>query len=375
MLPNRSPSRLLPALLLVALALAGCSDPEPPLTKQRVFPIKLMTLAADRGGLLQRYPARVEASERSNLAFRVAGELRELEVQPGQRVEAGQLIARLDDRDANSQLSDARSSFDLAQATYQRMEYSVERGAISRARFDEAKAAFLSAKAQYEQARDRLGYTELKAPYAGVIAQVPVDNFQVVGAQETIAVLQKPGQIDVGFSLPEQQVRRISREQAEASRTSEEPVAWVRFGADETRYPARYKEHDTSTREGSLSYEVALTLPEPEGITVLSGMSATVLLDIHRLTGGGADQWRVPVSAVVTRDDAPDQAVVWRYVAPAEGDDTGRVEAVPVEAGAVTDGGMLVAGELAAGDRLVAAGAHRMNAERRVTPWIKEEGL
>ncbi|MFP3427981.1 biotin/lipoyl-binding protein, partial [Pseudoalteromonas sp. SIMBA_162] len=78
------------------------------------------------------------------LSFRIGGELRELEVQAGQEVEKGELIARLDDRDARSELKNARSSFNLAQATYKRMKYSVEKGAISRARFDEAQAEFQS---------------------------------------------------------------------------------------------------------------------------------------------------------------------------------------------------------------------------------------
>lgn len=374
-------ARRLALLLSLSLTLVGCDEAPAPLTKQQVHPVKLVTLAEDQGGMLKRYPAVVQASERSDLAFRIGGELEALLVQPGERVSKGQPIAHLDDQDASSNLASAQSSFDLAKATFERMRYSVERGAISQARFDEARAEFLSAQASLEQARDRLDHTKLNAPFAGVIANVPVENFQVVSAQQTIATLHKPGRIDVRFQLPEQQVRRISREAAEASQESATPVAWVRFGADEARYPARYKEHDTSVSQGSLSYEVTLTLPEPDDLTVLSGMSATVILDMARLTGGVSDHWRVPVSAVVTRDSAPNQPVVWRYVPDAEsaasesGGERGRVEAVPVETGTLTEAGLLVRGPLAAGDRLVAAGAQRMDAERQVRPWVQEEGL
>ncbi|WP_458525590.1 efflux RND transporter periplasmic adaptor subunit [Onishia taeanensis] len=373
--------RCLALLVPLSLALAGCDEGPAPLSKQQVHPVKLVTLAEDRGGMLKRYPAVVQASERSDLAFRIGGELEALLVQSGERVSEGQPIARLDDRDASSQLASARSSFDLAKATFERMRYSVERGAISRARFDEARAEFLSAEASLAQARDRLDHTELAAPFAGVIAKVPVENFQVVSAQQTIATLHKPGRIDVRFQLPEQQVRRISREAAEAGQESPTPVAWVRFGADEARYPARYKEHDTSVSEGSLSYGVTLALPEPDDLTVLSGMSATVVLDMARLTGAADDHWRVPVGAVVTRDSAPDRPVVWRYVPDAEGEasegggERGRVEAVPVATGTLTEAGLLVRGPLAAGDRLVAAGAQQMSSERRVRPWVQEEGL
>ncbi|MAR72689.1 MULTISPECIES: efflux RND transporter periplasmic adaptor subunit [Halomonas] len=366
------------SLLAVVALVAGCESDQPPLSQQQVHPVKLVSLDAGRQGMLMRYPGQVQASERSELSFRVGGELRELAVQPGDEVEAGDLIARLDDRDAKSQLANARSSYNLAEATYERMRISLERGAISRSRFDEARAEFLSAQAQLKQAQDQLSYTELSAPFSGVIASVPVDNYQVVGAQQTIAELQQPGSIDVTFQLPEQQVRRINDERAQAVQDGEDAVVWVTFAENQQqRYPARYKEHDSSVSQGSLSYEVTLTLPEPDDITVLSGMSATVLLDMSALTGDSQDPWRVPVAAVATRESQPDQAVVWRFVPDDESraDGPGRVEAVPVVPGRITTQGMLIEGELEAGDRLVAAGAERMQEGRRVRPWIKEEGL
>lgn len=372
--------------LFLAGGLAACSEPEAPLSRQLVYPVKLIALSDEGGGVIQRYPGVVEASERSNLSFRIGGELRTLSVQAGQDVEKGELIALLDDRDANSELNNARSSFNLAQATYKRMKYSVDKGAISRARFDEAKAEFQSAQAQFSRAQDQLSYTKLKAPYAGVIARVPVDNYQVVAAQETIAVLQQPGQIDVTFNMPERQVRGINRERAAAGRRGDEALAWVHFGSGKQRYPARYKEHDASASEGSLSYQVTLTLPEPQNITVLSGMSATVELDMQQLTGAVKGQWRVPMEAVVMRDSAPDQAVVWRYVpkvsdsaSATDGgqsdDEQGTVEIIKVKVLQATGKGMVISGELSAGDRLVTAGASRMTAGERVRPWVKEAGL
>ena len=160
--------------------LQGCSEGDPPLAKQVTRPVKLLTLDEMGNRSLTRYPGVVEASERTDLAFRIGGELKELNVQAGQAVTSGERIALLDDRDARNALSNAQSSYDLALATYRRMQISLEKGAISRAAFDEARAAFLSAQAQFDLAKDQLGYTELKAPFDGVIASVPVDNFQVV---------------------------------------------------------------------------------------------------------------------------------------------------------------------------------------------------
>ncbi|MBN8411691.1 efflux RND transporter periplasmic adaptor subunit [Halomonas cupida] len=353
--------------------LHGCSEETPALTKQVTRPVKLLTLDEIGNSSMSAYPGVVEASERTDLSFRVGGELKELNVQAGQVVSSGERVALLDDRDARNALSNAQSSYDLAQATYHRMQVSVEKGAISRAAFDEARAAFLSAQAQFDLAKDQLDYTELKAPFDGVIASVPVDNFQVIAPQQTIAVLQQPGNIDVTFELPEQQVRRLNRERIRDIQSRDASLAWVRLGDDPRRFPARYKEHDSRASSGTLSYEVKLTLPTPDDVNVLAGMSAVVEIDINALTGDSEGLWRVPLGTVVTLEDAPDNTVVWRYVADDETE--GHVEAVAVEVHTTNDDGVFIAGDLQPGDQLVTAGAHLMRDKLTVTPWVQEAGL
>ena len=374
------PLRGLQALaMLSSLLVMGCSAEAPPLTQQTVYPVKLMTLEQAQSGTLNQYPGRVSASDHSELSFRVGGELTELAVKAGDTVEKGEVVARLDDRDARTRLENARSNFNLAQATFERMRISLERQAISQARFDEAEAEYLSARAQLASAEDQLSYTVLKAPFDGVISRVPVDVFQVVSAQQAIAELQRPGSIDVSFQMPEQQVRRLQPQRSRNVRANGNTIAWVQFPElPDKRYAASYKEHDSNASQGSLSYEVTVTLPEPEDITVLSGMSATVLLDYGTLAGESAPSWLIPTAALVTPDAEPGTSVVWRYVAAADGengDNTGSVEPVDVEPGKKMHDGVLVRGELSPGDRIVVAGAHRMKRDRSVRPWEKEGGL
>jgi len=358
--------------------LAGCSAEAPPLTKQTIHPVKLVTLDTKRVSGLKQYPGQVAASEHSELSFRVGGELVRLNVKAGDSVEKGEVVARLDERDAQAQLENAQSSFNLAEATYERMRISLERNAISRARFDEAEAQFLSAKAQLSRAQDQLSYTKLKAPFSGVISRVPAEVFQVVGAQQPIVELQRPGSIDVTFQMPEQDIRQVRPDRAQSARESAEPLAWVTFAErPDHRYEASYKEHDSSAAKGSLSYEVTVTLPAPEDTTILSGMSASVLLDFNTLTGGDDASWLVPAGAISAAGSNPDKAVVWRYVSNTDegSEEIGQVEPVVVIPGAKTSAGVLLKGDLQAGDRIVTAGSHLMSEGRQVRPWVKEGGL
>ena len=354
---------LLALLLVTGNAYAERQDEPPP------RPVKLMTLEASAAGLQRQFPARVAATTRSNLSFRMPGELLELNVSPGQRVTQGTLIARIDDRNVRSELDSARSRLELARATHERMRYTLERGAISQARFDESEAELRAARATFEQAEEQLEHTQLRAPYDGVIAQVPVDNRQIVQVQETVAVIQQPGQLDVVFHLPQQIVQQIPRSDDESP--LEKDIRFdVRFGNSEKSYPAELASYTTQASAQSLAYEVTLRLPQPDDITLLDGMSATVQLDLGQLLPASeAPVWHIPSDAISYRGENPDQAVVWRFQAP------DRLEAVPVEVGRLTSKGLEIRGALTTGDRLVAAGAHRIRSDMRVMPWEKEQGL
>lgn len=358
--------RFLP-VTLVLLLLMGCEQPQAQSTEV-VRPVKLMTVQSANASALRQFPARVEASTRSNLSFRMAGELLELSVSPGQQVSEGELIARIDDRNAQSALDSARSRLELAEAMLERMRYTLERGAVSQSQFDEAESEWRAARANFEQAQEQVTHTQLRAPYDGVIAQVPVDNRQIVQVQETVAVIQQPGQLDVVFHLPEQIVQRMPR--SNGTPFGNELAYEVRFGNSDKPYLAQLASYTTQASAQSLAYEVTLTFPQPDDITLLDGMSASVRLDLSELQSAHATPvWHLPPEAVSYAGNDPDQAQVWRFIEPES------VEAVPVNVGTLTSNGLEVSGELAAGDRIVAAGAHRLTAETQVTPWEKEQGL
>jgi RND family efflux transporter MFP subunit len=362
--------------ILIALiaGLAGCSEDK--LAGDMSLPATPVTLytIVETEQSMERYPGKIEASLYSALSFRINGKLEEILVKPGDEVSTGQLIARLDDRDAQSNLEDVQSQYNVAAAMYERMRIAVERGAISRARFDEAEASYHSAKAALTRAKDQLSYTELIAPFAGIIATVPVENYQVITPKQTIAKLQKPGQIDVVFQLPEQKIRVIERPKAQPDTLEE--LAWVTFpDMPDKRYRAQYKDHESVAKQGSLSYEVTLTLPAPEEINLLDGMSATVLLDMAKILGRIESTWRLPYTAIVTQDGERSRTIVWRFKADTTNAKEGEIEAVPVTIRRSVSGGVIVEGNLALGDQIIAAGATLLSPDQRVQAWVKEGGL
>jgi len=358
--------RVLP-ITLVMLALLGC-DQQQESPELSALPVKLMTLEEPNRSTIRQFPAHVEATVRSNLSFRMSGELLELNAIPGQQVSKGEVIARIDDRTALSELDSARSRLEFAEAMLKRMRYTYENGAASKSEFDESESEWRAARAVFDQAEEKLTHTQLRAPYDGVIAQVPVDNRQFVQVQQTVAVIQQPGKLDVVFYLPEQIVQRIPHTNGQIF--SDEIAYEVRFSNSDNVYFASLASYTTQANAQSLTYEIKLTLLQPDDITVLDGMSANVRLDLSMLHSDPTKpHWFLPSAAVTYSGYAANQAHVWRYTV-AE-----KIEAVPVQVGRLTAEGLEVSGDLMAGDRVVAIGAHRLKADTKVIPWIKEQGL
>ena len=105
--------------LLVPLLLTACGgEPEPP-AEPVSRPVKTLLLQAPEGAAIRNFPGRIVAANRADLSFRVPGKVTEILVNEGDKVQQGQVLARLDPKDYQVALSDRQASFDVAQANFE----------------------------------------------------------------------------------------------------------------------------------------------------------------------------------------------------------------------------------------------------------------
>ena len=361
-----SPTRL--AVLVLPLLLAACGNEQPPAAVEVVRPVKLISVADFGGSLVREFPARIQASQEAELSFRVSGELQALPVRPGQQVKQGELVARLDPADFNLRVKDRQASYDLAQAQFQRMAKLVERQLVSRAEYDQKKAQLGSAEAALKLARQELDYTQLRAPFDGVIAATYLDNFQVVQANQVVARIQAGKRLDASFQIPENLLTGVSR----GARDYRPQVRLE--GADGKLIEAQFKEFSTVPDAKTLSYQVSVSFDTPSGFTALPGMSATVIVDFAELYERREVPLLIPVEAVFSPDNsAPDSQVVWVAAADAEG--VLWVRQRPVKVGQISGDCIQVLEGLQAGEQVVAAGGRELSEGAAVKPWVRERGL
>lgn len=354
--------RILP-FFLISVLLSSCQDPQEPELVPADKLVKVITLVNEGYSQYRDFPAVVEASEEAVLAFRVAGQLNELLVLPGAEVKQGDVLAKLDPTDYQLALDSAQANYDLALSQFKRSEQLLSQQLVSRAGFDEVKSQLQLTQAALKIAQQNLAYTVLTAPFDGQVAQRFVQNFENITAQQAIVTLQKSETVDIAIQLPEDFLSHIDKN------TQYQPE--VQFEANkQTTFRAKLKEFDTEANGATKTFKVVFSMAKPEDFNVLPGMSATVKVELNKVMKTTADGWEIPSTAFFGQSDNGQQSsYVWRV------NDKNQLDKVKVTIGNITENGFTVTSGLSFGDRIVAAGVHRLNEGDTVRIWHKERGL
>ena len=136
--------------LLSFLVLAGCSEEAPPPVQDVTRPVKTMVIAGADAAGMRSFPARIEASARADLSFRIPGTVNELPVKEGDRLKTGDLVALLDPTDYQIVENEKRATFEKTKKNFQRGKQLVSTGAISESDYDRLEAEFKKARAAPE---------------------------------------------------------------------------------------------------------------------------------------------------------------------------------------------------------------------------------
>ena len=237
---------------------------EPP-----IRPIKLVTVKESTNRFPVSYPAVIEATQSSVLTFQVNGLLQELPVSEGQPVEKGELIAKLDQRDYQNNYNSAKAQYDNAESEYQRARRLAEENAISRSVLETRRSQRDITKAQFDTAKKALDDTELRAPFAGQIAQINVENFQNVNAQQAIVTLQSAGEVEAVIDVP-------ARILAYVPQINPVDTTVTLDAAPNVQIPALFKEASGQADPTTQTYRARFSFTPPGDLLILPGMTGKV---------------------------------------------------------------------------------------------------
>ena len=341
---------------VAALVVSGCAEQAVP--EQHLRPVRTMQVYSTGTERIRSFSGTARAGRESRLSFKVPGTVETLNVNVGDRVRAGQVLATLDPQDYRLQVEDGEAALARAgaearnaEANYARIRELYENNNASlndldaaRAGYESATAALESGEKRLEQAQLQLSYAELKAPVAGAIAQVPVEVNENVQSGQTVAVLTSGERPEVEIGMPEVFISRIR--EGQTVEVTFDASSGRRFGATVTEVGVA-----STGLATTFSVKVRLDREEPD---VLPGMAA----EVHfRFEGqGGRELMVVPAFAV-----GEDRDGRFVYVLEEIGNGVGRALRREVTVGALTaDGGLEISHGLVDGERVITAGVSRI---------------
>lgn len=274
------PARPLIVLGLLTL-LVGCDKPAPIAPERprvRVQQVQTAPFAA-----AVALTGDIQARVQTQLSFRVGGKIVERKVDVGDRVNARQVLARLDPKDLQTSLDSARAAVVAEQArvnqtsaAFVRQEKLLPKGYTSRSEYDSAQAALrgaqsslAAAQAQLASAREQLGYTDLVADAPGVITARQAEVGQVVQATMPVFGLARDGDRDAVFNVYEALFSQPVNDQAVVVSLLDNPAIKVTGKVREVT-PA------VSAQTGTLQVKVTLE-KLPAGMQLGSVVSAALV--------------------------------------------------------------------------------------------------
>jgi RND family efflux transporter MFP subunit len=352
------------AAVLAALLFTGCQkEPEVQTTPRPVRAMKV----GDVAGLSERWIAgRVKASQEVNLSFRVSGPLIEFPVNVGDEVQKGQLLARIDPRDyevnlrnAEGQYQKALAELEFAEAEYGRVVRIREQepAAISQSMIDQKREAMDRAQAQLvslqsalEAAEDQLEYTFLRAPFSGTIVATFVENFEDVQPREIVLRLLDPTHIEMTIDIPENLIAYMPLVQNLRARFDAFPGMVI---------PAEIREIGTEASTTTRTYPVTLIMEQPEGVTILAGMTGEATGRVPVSEETEERPLEVPTSAVFS--DETGKSFVWIV-----DESSMTVSKREVSLGLLTDYGVSILNGIERGEWIATAGVHYLEEGQEV---------
>jgi RND family efflux transporter MFP subunit len=352
---RRASARLLIAFAGTAL-LAACGPAEEARAPE-ARPVRSVTVTKREAGETVALTGRIAAQDVAALGFRIAGRVMERPVNVGDRVKAGQVIARLEPQNETNAVRSAQAGLAAAQAQltqarnhFERQETLLAQGWTTRALFDQAQkerdtaqARVDDADAQLKTADDLLGFTVLEADAAGVVTATGAEPGEVVQAGQPVVRLARQGGRDAVFEVPAQVLRMAPAHVAIAVSLSDDPAIKA---AGRVREVA--PEADPVTR----TFEVKVGLDDPPdamrlGATVTGRLRTDAQLVIE-----------IPASALTKALGKP---AVWVV------DPTSTIVALRnVDVGRFDPGKVTVVGGLDVGEIVVTAGVQSLHPGQKV---------
>jgi len=276
------------ALAAGMLLLAGCGKaPRGHAAAQPELPsvqVRTQTVEAKPLTFVEDVVGTVRAKLGATIEAKTSGRITDLPVVLGQKVKAGELVARLDAPEIKARLDQAEASLQQADRDSKRMSSLLNQNAVARADFETADTRFRVAKGAVAEARAMMAYVEILAPFDGVVTRKWMDVGDQAAPGKPLVDIEDPSKLRLEADVPE----------AIASKIKQYACMAIRVGESTGDLSGTIVEIAPIADPISRTFRVKLDMPAIPGL--MSGQFARLIVPAGEYTS-----MRVPASAVVQR--------------------------------------------------------------------------
>lgn len=299
--------KLAPLALASCLVLVACERETDTAAAPTPRPVRTTTIERRETTTPHIFTGRIEAEDEVSLAFRISGRLLANDTKLGDRVKAGQVLARLESqnelntlRQAQAALAAAQGQLTQARNHFDRQNTLFAQGWTTRANLDAATQAqqtaqsqLDAAEAQLSSAHDLVSFTELRADAPGVITATGPAAGEVVQAGQMIARIARQDGRDAVFDVPAQLIRSAPADPQITVSLTDDPTVTAQ---------GRIREVAAQANPVTRTFEVKVGLTDPPAAMRLG---ATVKGQVQTTAGPVID---IPATALTRMNQQP---AVW----------------------------------------------------------------
>lgn len=325
----------------VMLMLISCSQSETKSVEEAVK-VRIVDVDETAVGNVKNYSGTVVEEKGVSVSFATVGTVQKVLVSVGDKVKKGQLIAVLDDEVMRQSHEAANVSLKQAEDAYGRMKQLKDSNSLAEIQWIEIESKLKQAQAAEAIARKSLSDCMLYAPESGVVADKMVEAGQNVTMGMPVIKLVDIRRVKVKVAVPETEIADIK----------EGMTVDVFVAALQKHVSGKVTERGVSANPLTRTYDV-YALVENETQELLPGMICEVGFRI------GDDSRQMTLPANVLRIDENNRTFVWLAV-------SGKAHKRYVTIDGSTERGVVIAGGLQAGDKVISDGSQKVSENTKV---------
>lgn len=346
-----------------AIVLTACGGKAP-----QVMPTSYQTLSISKSDISVplKFSATLKGTADVTITPQISGQLMEVCIKEGQQVKKGQVLFRIDSRDAQLELESAEANLLAAQAqeSSAKLEYEsnknlYEKKIVSKYVLDnaenqykQAQASVAQYKASANRARVNLGYCTICAPVDGVIGSIPVFAGDQVNSSTYLTMVSGNAKMYAEFSVSESVLEERANGEAEGTLENFPDVIFLFKSGTEYGKKGRITSITGTVDRTTGALTCKATFPNPDGV-LYSGIQGTVVIPFDV-----KDVIVVPQNAIVRLQN--------KSLAYKVGADSCAYSTIVKTVGIGSDRDLVVTEGLEVGDVIVTVGANNLVEGQRV---------